>query len=97
MLTADFVVEFPWQQAENNVMVLNGRIENGKVVLPGDVSLPDGTEVTLIIPEDVNARASDSKKSARVRLPLVASDKPGSRNLTARDLAEILDEDDISP
>jgi hypothetical protein len=78
-------------------MVLHGRIENGKVVLPDDVSLPDGIEVTLIIPEDANGLESKSNKSARVTLPLVASDRPGSRNLTAHDVAEILDEDDLSP
>ncbi len=30
-------------------MVIRGRVENGVVVLDGDVSLPGGTEVTVVV------------------------------------------------
>ena len=35
--------------AENDDMVIRGRIENGVVVLESDVFLPEGTEVTVVV------------------------------------------------
>ena len=33
-------------------MVIHGRIQNGVVTLQGDVSLPEGTEVTVLVPTE---------------------------------------------
>jgi hypothetical protein len=75
-------------------MVLHGRVEHGTVVLTDGISLPDGTEVTVVV--QPRGEASSRTRDAKVRLPLVASQQPGSRNLTADRVAEILDDDDLS-
>ncbi len=33
-------------------MVIHGRIQNGVVAFQGDVSLPEGTEVTVVVPTE---------------------------------------------
>jgi tRNA(Glu) U13 pseudouridine synthase TruD len=78
-------------------MVLHGRIENGAIVLPTGLSFPDGTEVTVIV-QSVREAASRklSKDHQHVKLPLVGSQSPGSRPLTADRIAEILDDADLS-
>jgi predicted DNA-binding antitoxin AbrB/MazE fold protein len=40
---------FPALPAENDFMVIRGRVEHGVVVLDERVSLPEGTEVTVTI------------------------------------------------
>lgn len=79
--------------AENNGMVLHGRIENGTVVLTDPVALPNGAEVTVIIP---STASSSVETQRRVQLPLVASKNPGSRQLSGDDVANLLSQDDIS-
>ena len=77
-------------------MVLHGRIEHGTVILSQDVSLPDGTEVTVVIqPLGETASQAASEHKERVRLPLIPSKLPGSRRLTADRVAEILEEDEL--
>jgi hypothetical protein len=75
-------------------MVIPGRVLNGVVVLQGGLSLSEGTVVTVLCPNPVNAQSSNGRK--RVRLPLVPSAQPGSRQLTAERVAELLDKDDVS-
>jgi len=71
-----------------------GRIKNGFVVLePGPV-LPEGAEVTVSCEQPPSE--DKERKRRRVQLPLVPSDHPGSVNLTADHVAELLDEGDVS-
>jgi hypothetical protein len=74
-------------------MILHGRFENGVVVLQEGVSLPDGSEVTVIVPATGPAPA---KCDARVMLPLVPSGAPGSLKLSSEKIAELLNRDDLS-
>ena len=62
-------------------MQIRGRIHNGVVVLDGDVSLPEGTIVTVFCPASPPTAPPDSR--CRVQLPLVPSDRPGTLHLTA--------------
>ncbi len=76
-------------------MEIAGHIHNGVVVLEGGVSLPEGTPVIVscgAIAQTPTARGP----GRRVQLPLVRSDRPGSRNMTADRAAELLDEEDAS-
>jgi hypothetical protein len=75
-------------------MELLGRVQNGVIVLEGGPSLPEGALVTVLY-TSVPAQERPAMRRS-VQLPLVRSDKPGSRSLTADRLAEILDEDDVS-
>ena len=71
-------------------MVLHGRVENGAVVFSNGVSLPDGTEVTVIIQPVVESVPEQSSSTQqRVKLPLVKSKEPSSRPLTADRIAEL--------
>ena len=72
-------------------MSLQGRVQNGVVVLEGGLLLPEGTAVTVFIAPTVRPAQSGS----RIELPLVRSAKPGSLNLTGDRIAEILEEDDV--
>jgi hypothetical protein len=87
-------IAFMLQAAENGNMVLHGRIEHGTVVLTDNVSLPDGTEVTVVV--EPRSETTEASHGQRVNLPLVSSKQPGSRTLTANRIAEILDDDDLS-
>jgi hypothetical protein len=75
-------------------MEIRGRVHNGVVVLEGELLLPEGTMVTVSYPVSPPTEPPDTQR--RVLLPLVRSDRPGSRRLTAERLAELLEEDDIS-
>jgi hypothetical protein len=88
-------IEIQVTQAENRVMVLHGRIENGGVVFPTGLTLPEGTEVTVVI-TPVESTIPPSANRNRVKLPLVSSDEPGSRQLDADSIAKILDDEDTS-
>ena len=78
-------------------MVLHGRVENGAVVLSDGLSLPDGTEVTVIVqPIRDSPAEKSSDRDRRVKLPLVAAKKPGSLRLNSEDVAEFLNDDDLS-
>ena len=47
-------------------MVIRGRVENGVVVLPNEVSLPNGTEVTVVVraetPESEETLAPEERR-----------------------------------
>jgi hypothetical protein len=82
---------------DDATMVINGRIEHGTVVLSESVSLPDGTEVTVVIqPSCHSAAGTENGEGVRVKLPLVPSKQPGSRKLNADRVAELLDDDELS-
>jgi hypothetical protein len=70
---------------ENPGMEIQGRVHNGDVVLDGERSLPEGTLVTVLCPTPPTTGPSGSGQ--RVSLPLVPSDGPVSRWLTAERVA----------
>jgi hypothetical protein len=74
-------------------MVIHGRVENGVVVLNDGVSLPNGSEVTVIVPSPSPA---EPKTGVRVKLPLIPSKRPGSLHLTGDDIATLLNDDDLA-
>ncbi len=74
-------------------MDLHGHVQNGIVVLDGDVLLPDGTEVTVTPRSGPVIRVAKNRR--RVELPLVESDQPGTLDLTNDRIAEILEAEDI--
>jgi len=59
---------------------LDGRVHNGVVVLEGEWPLPEGAMVTVSYPVSPPAEQPESRR--QVPLPLVPSDRPGSRRLT---------------
>jgi hypothetical protein len=74
-------------------MEVQGRICNGVVVLEGGLSLPEGTPVTVSYS---GAPPAEPPKLRRpVQLPLVRSDRPGSRQLTAERVAELMEDEDV--
>jgi hypothetical protein len=75
-------------------MCIHGHVQNGVVVLDDGATLPEGTRVT-VLPHRL--KTCVPKKRRRVVLPLVKSDKPGSINLTAERIAQILEEEELSP
>jgi hypothetical protein len=75
-------------------MEIRGRVRNGVVVLESDISLPEGTIVTVSYTEP--PPTVPPKSGYRVQFPLVRSDRPGSLDLTADRIAELWDEDDFS-
>ena len=74
-------------------MEIQGRVHNGVVVPAQELSLPEGTLVTVVYPDSSETKPPDSGR--RVRLPLVRSDRPGSRELDADRVAKLLDDDDV--
>lgn len=76
-------------------MELLGRVDHGVIVPQGDANLPEGATVRIVF--EPEAAAVAKKPGHRLKLPLVESDKPGSLHLTNEMIAEILDEDDLSP
>jgi hypothetical protein len=79
---------------ENGSMEIRGRVHNGVVVLEGELPLPEGTLVTVSYPVSPSTELPNSRR--RVSLPLVRSDHPVSRRLTAERLAELLEDDEVS-
>ena len=77
-----------------STMELRGRVHNGVVVLEGELPLPEGAVVTVSYTAPSRVGPPDSRR--RVRLPLVPSDRPGSRPLTAERVAELLEDEDVS-
>lgn len=75
-------------------MEIRGRVHNGVVVLEGELSLPEGAVVVVSYLASAPTQRPDSPQ--RVRLPLVRSDRPGGRMLTADRVAELLEDDDVS-
>ena len=54
--------------AENDGAVIRGRIENAVVVLDGDVSLPDGTELTVVVRPALEATEDTMSEEQHQRL-----------------------------
>jgi hypothetical protein len=75
----------------NDRMVIPGRVHNGVVVVNGGLLLPEGTEVSVSYPVSPGGHPSRSRE--RVQLPLIRSARPGSRQITAERVAELLEED----
>lgn len=75
-------------------MEVAGRVQNGVVVLEGDVSLPEGVPVRVVCGAAPVIHVSPIRKP--VKLPLVKTGRPGSVALTNDRIAEILDEQDAS-
>lgn len=80
--------------AQNDDMVIPGRVKNGVVVLEGGPSLPEGTVVSVSCDLLAPARQPGG---TRVKFPLVPSKRPGTLHLTAERIAEFLEEEDVSP
>lgn len=74
-------------------MVIHGRVQNGTIVLDGGFILPEGAEVIVSCGAALSGTAEQQKR--RVTLPLVDSDRPGTLDLTAERIAELLDQDDV--
>jgi len=75
-------------------MEIPGRVHNGVVVLEGELPLPEGAVVTVSYTAPSRAGPPNSRR--RVQLPLVPSDRPASRPLTAERVAELLEDEDVS-
>jgi hypothetical protein len=75
-------------------MEIQGRVQNGVVVLEGAHPLPEGAIVTVSYP--VSQSTGPASPRRRVRLPLVRSSAPGTRRLTAEWVAELLEDEDVS-
>ena len=75
-------------------MVIPGRVRNGVVVLEGGPALPEGIAVTVSC--DLAPEVETAQRKRRVDVPLVPSRNPGTLHLTAKRVAEFLEEDDLS-
>jgi hypothetical protein len=75
-------------------MTIHGRVQNGVVVLEDGPILPEGMAVSVVARVSPVIRVA--KRQRRVVLPLVSSANPGSVDLTAERIAEIMDEQDAS-
>ena len=82
-------LDFAANWAENRHMEIPGRVHNGVVVLEGGLTLPEGAAVMVLCPSPPDSQSLHEQK--RVHLPLVPSEKPGSRQLTAQRIAEFLE------
>ena len=79
---------------DNISMNITGRVENGVVVLEGEINLPEGLVVTVLYPKEPKIHIATSQKKAN--FPLVPSAFPGSVHLTNAQITEILDEEDAA-
>jgi hypothetical protein len=77
----------------DSAMNISGRVQNGVIVLEGSVSLPEGARVRV----SLDAADLNTAAKARIELPLVRYDQPGSIALTNEIVADILDNDDAAP
>ena len=73
-------------------MEISGRVQNGVVVFDGSVLLPEGIEVTVLVPSTPVIRVAANQRE--VEFPLIRSSAPGSVNLTNEMIGQILDEED---
>lgn len=76
---------------DNVGMNIPGRVQNGVVVLEGEMTLPEGAAV-FVCPRTAPV-IHVAKHQTPVVLPLFVSDKPGTIDLTNDRIAEILDRD----
>lgn len=75
-------------------MELQGRVQNGVVVLDGQPALPEGAVVVVTYPAPDTA--SEPVNKQRIQLPLVRSEQPGSVQLSGAKIAEILNDEDAT-
>jgi hypothetical protein len=75
-------------------MVILGRVQNGVIVLESGQTLPEGLQVTVLVPAAPSGEVTKTKR--RVTLPLVPSNRPGTLLLTGERVAELLGEEDVS-
>ena len=73
-------------------MKIPATVRNGKVVLDTDVQLPEGARVIV----EVGLNPNGARPVAEVQFPLVRSKFPGSLNLSNQQIAELMDDEDIS-
>lgn len=76
-------------------MEIPGRVQNGVVVLECAQGLPDGAKVTVCYHGPIESAPMPPKQ--RIEVPRVKTGEPGTVNLTGQRIAEILDEQDVSP
>jgi hypothetical protein len=75
-------------------MDINGLVQNGVVIFPEGQSLPEGMRVTVSCSLPPSKTAGKAKH--RISLPLVPSVNPGTLQMTAERVAELLEEPDVS-
>jgi hypothetical protein len=76
-------------------MVIPGHVQNGVVVLDGELTLPEGAAVVISLLQGSTTMQPVPKN--RIQVPLVHTGEPGSVNLTSQRISEILDEEDAAP
>lgn len=74
-------------------MVIQGHVRNGVVVPEEQIPLPEGTRVMI----SYEAGRSPATGSRRIALPLVKSTGPENVLFAKEDIANLLDEEDVSP
>jgi hypothetical protein len=78
---------------QNAPMKIPGRVQDGVIVLPPGVTMPEGTPV--VVSCNLPTQAKTGRKKRRVVLPLVPSSRPGTVDLTGERIAKILEEEDL--
>ena len=78
----------------NGDMETQDIVQNGVVVIEGNVALPEGTRVVVTWHPKTEQKPLGEQK--RVQLPLVTTGEPGSIELTNERVHEILDEEEIA-
>jgi hypothetical protein len=77
-------------------MTLLGHVRNGVVVLDGDPALPDGTPVTVTVPDPVPPAPSEPRLVLEPgKLPFVTGGAPGTWTLTNEMIGQIVLEEDL--
>lgn len=80
--------------AHNEAMEIQCVVQNGVVVLPPDVTLPEGTVVVVQCSQEQVPVEPRPRK--RAQFPLVHSKNPGTLHLTNDMIAEFLNDTEIS-
>jgi hypothetical protein len=78
----------------NERMDIPGRVENGVVVLEGEVTLPEGAQVVVSLRRRPNIRVAPTQSP--VQLPIFDYNGPPDIDLTNDQIAEILTREDAS-
>ena len=92
-LREESYLDFGGKSHDNVCMRNHGIVHNGMIVIDGGVPLPEGTRVVV----SIEAESAESEPSEyRVQFPLVYSETPGQLHLTNEEIAEYLDDDEIS-
>ncbi len=86
-------LDFGGKKHNNASMRNHGIVHNGTIVIDGGIPLPEGTRVVV----SIEAESAEPEPSEyRVQFPLVYSATPGKLHLTNEEIAEYLDDDEIS-